>query len=382
MNRISVGHGLYHDGIAWWIRPSINGSRMWRKLASLNERDALVEMATLISDHARSMQGLCRSPWAPKVPITFASAAEAYIAVQCPDRRGRTQPESENPSILRRIMQWWGHRNPQEITLQTATEYGATRRETPRAADVELSVVSCVLRHALGRSPLDGRARQQNSRDVRHSREVMPADGDELHTLARALLARRSSQGIGWQLLFQALTGCRTNELLALRMQPGPKGPGWIEGRYLYVRRSKGGLFPYVELHPALSECIAAHRQWHAETCPNSPYWLPGADGVLPLNRVALTHALSRVSGPKRTAHGLRAFFVTVCRSRGEPDSQVAARIGDASDCLIARVYGNLPEVWAGGEPLSWLPKTGEPAWTAWRPAENVVQFNAAVGSS
>lgn len=375
MKRHATANGIYRDDAGgFWIRPTINGARTWRKLASQNQADAVVEAAAVVADHHRAKLGLARDPFSGDA-TTFRAVAEAYVEAGCPDRAGRPRAElarRREEIHIHRLMPIFGNLPPAGITQVHARIYGDSRASTPRAADVELATASNVLNWAIqtGRAttnPLRGRTRIQQAGDVRHARDVMPASGDEIHAMARELFASPRSASIGWQLILQAMTGCRTQELLALRMDAPPKTAGAVEGRYLYVRRAKGGRFPFVELHPALTRAIEAHHAWVLSECPETRFWFPGSDGVFPLNRVALTMALNRVCAklglPKRTAHGLRAFYVTVHRSRGEQDAQVAARIGDATAALISSTYGNLPEVWAGGEPLDWMPKDGVPAW-------------------
>lgn len=350
--RKSIEGGIHrdHEG-RFWIRPTLNGKRTWRILASLTLSDARAEAAALLSDHARSKLGLTRDPFSPAPPTV--SAAAATVARALPPR----------------ILSAFGSLSLSAVTPAAAQSYGATREAT-RAADIELSALSALLSESVRRgwirqNPLLGRARFHST--IRHSREVMPADGDELHRLAAALLAVPQSRAIGWQLLFSALTGCRTGEVLALRMDARSRGdPGWIEGRYLYVRRTKGGVFPYVELTAELRACIEAHRVWHAQEGGGSRWWFPGADRFRPLERHALTAALRRVSERKVTAHGCRAYFATVWRSRGKSDEQIAAMIGDRTVALIQTTYGSLPESWAGGKELGWMPENGEVAWGRW----------------
>lgn len=395
MKRHATANGIYRDDEGgFWIRPTVNGARTWKKLASQNQSDAMVEGAAIVSDHHRAKLGLARDPFAAGDATTFRAVAEAYVEAGCPDRSGKPKAElarRREEQHIRRLLPIFGNLPPGGITQAHARIYGDTRAGAPRAADIELATASNVLSWAIqtGRAvtnPLRGRARIQRSEDVRHAREVMPASGDEIHAMARVLFAHPASESTGWQLILQAMTGCRTQEILGLRMDAPAKTAGAVEGRYLYVRRAKGGRFPYVELHPALARAIEAHHQWVRDRFPESRYWFPGADGVFPLGRVALTMALNRVCAklglPKRTAHGLRAFYVTVHRSRGEGDAQVAARIGDATAGLISSTYGNLPEVWSGGEPLDWMPKDGVPAWANPGDSGEILQFPGSVERS
>jgi hypothetical protein len=60
----------------------------------------------------------------------------------------------------------------------------------------------------------------------------------------------------------------------------------------------------------------------------------------------------------------MRSFFVTVRRSQGIADGQIAAEIGDSSGAaIIASTYGSIPPNWQGGTVLTWLPENSPPAW-------------------
>ena len=115
-----------------------------------------------------------------------------------------------------------------------------------------------------------GRARHHNSADSMHCKDLAPADADELHRIAGKLFSDPRSEALGWQALFEALTGLRTNEALSLRMDARPDEPGGLteDGRSLCVRRSKrvGKDNPYIEVHAGLKDLPAAHRAWHACT--------------------------------------------------------------------------------------------------------------------
>jgi len=310
-------------------------------------------------------------------PTRWSSLADAYLSAGCPGRNGMPKsPTAASMDRIRieRLRPTFGRSKLANIGLLSAITYGRSQTERPRAAEQELDTLSATLSFAalhgwIPVNPIVRRPKLQNAADVRHCREVMPVDGDELHRLASEMFSDVASEATGWQMLFEALTGCRTSEMLSFRMDAKSKQePGYIEGRFLYVRRSKAGRFPFVTLHPALVTAIEWHRKWHAATYGDaSPWWFPGRDLARPLNRVSLTHRLAaickRLGLGHRTSHGMRAFFVTVMRSRGTSNEQVAAMIGDRTSSLIETTYGALPEVWSGGEPMDWMPREGAPAW-------------------
>jgi hypothetical protein len=69
----------------------------------------------------------------------------------------------------------------------------------------------------------------------------------------------------------------------------------------------------------------------------------------------------------------LRAYYVTVRRSQGVGDGQIADEIGDSSGAAtVVQSYGGIPPNWRGAAGLTWMPK-GEPAWKALKMPENVI---------
>lgn len=347
--KVLVSPGLYRCEASgtYFTRPQVDGRRTWRRT---------------------------RIPAKPSLVSTMRELIAAYRAAGTPTARGRSRKSADMEGRnLTKLEPYFGDCDPQSVTQIDVMEYGRSRAAVPRAADSELQTLSNAFNWGLqnglvSANPIRNRVRVQDPSEVVHSREVMPASGDELHRIAAELFSRPLSQSVAWQMIFEAFTGCRTNEVLGLRMDAkGKMDPGYVEGDYLYVRRSKSGQFPYVPIHGALRTALEWHRQWHAYTYPSSPWYFPGRDLVRPLGRTALTIRLSsvcrRLKLPHRTSHGMRAFFVSVMRSRGTSDEQVAALIGDRTVSLIQSTYGTLPEVWAGGEPLDFMPRHAAPAW-------------------
>jgi integrase len=189
-------------------------------------------------------------------------------------------------------------------------------------------------------------------------------------SLARALADDPRGEVLAWQLIFSALTGCRTSEILRLRTDAAPRKPGFIEGDWLWIERSKNGVNPFVVIHPDLRAAIAGHRQWLAAKSPQGQgaWWFPSPrkPGAA-VEATSLIQAMTRIVGAlgldKRTPHGLRAYFVTVRRSQGISDGQIAAEIGDKTTSLISTTYGQVPPGWKGGPDLTWQPTDGNPAF-------------------
>lgn len=326
---------------------------------------------------------MARNPYASG--DTIGQILDAYEKAGFPNRyrSARTdrdrEGEKRNAERLRRIL---GPTQASQFSAMVCDRFADLRRrelaeagrEGSRTVDVELQTLSNAFNYAVRAgialtNPVRlSRPRYRRTSEARHARDCMPTSGTELHRLAFALADDSRGEVLAWQALFLALTGCRTSEILELRIDASSGQPGCIEGDWLWVKRRKRGVNPYVLLTPELRECIAAHRAWLERKHPGSPFWFPGVrEGVLVVEPTSLVKALQRVSKAlglgDRTGHGLRAFYVTVRRAAGASDGQVAAEIGDTSVALISTTYGQVPPNWRGGPELSWRPLEGKAFW-------------------
>jgi hypothetical protein len=222
-------------------------------------------------------------------------------------------------------------------------------------------------------------------KDVHHCREYMPADVDTLHAAARILMLNPMSTVLGYQALVEALAGLRTIEALRLRMDAQPNEPGWItpDAKSLYVRRAKGQelVSPFVAINEGLRDALDALQRWRQQEFPNSVWYFPSPlDPNAPVNKDSLAQALRRIRPQlplKIIPQGLRAFFVTVRRSHGILDSQIAWEIGHTSGGkTLSAVYGGVPPSWLDGDgpKMSWVPK-GPPAWSVVPVPTNIIPF-------
>jgi len=270
-----------------------------------------------------------------------------------------------------------------------------TRGDGHRTTDLELNTLNNAMRWAVRKrmletNPTASRERYQSSKDVKHCRDYAPSDMEECHVVAGVLMSARPSETLGWQYLFEGLTGLRTEEILNLRMDARPDEPGGVmkDGGSLCVRRSKksGRDNPYIEVHAGLKLALKAHKAWHRKRYPSSPWYFPGFEKPLegPVDKSALTKALGRlfancarnkkISDPKKrlpelkkkfTSHGARAFYVFVRRSQGATDAQIAYEINHVGGvATLEKVYGIAPPHWRNSKAaaISWIPK-GSPAW-------------------
>jgi integrase len=392
---IRVGDGIYQRGTSYYERPKIHGRRTWRKLDGHTLKVARESLAHRKADVVRSKVGLARDPYAPisgtvgEMLTAFSERADGPVGLQAKKERSR----------IKLLRPFWERIRSEKINPQVdCRRYFTHRIETTkrkthcgRAVDLELNTLSAALTHAvnagaLAANPISNRPRFRR-KVVNHCRDFAPLTGDELHKLAAELFSDWRSQPLGWQLLVGAMTGCRTSEVVRLRWDgTSRRDPGFIEGDHMWVARSKNGVNPFVQIHPALADALKAMRSWRAarKNQRSSP-WLfsssrrPGK----PVEITSLTKALraisERVVGHLVTSHGLRSFFVTVRRSQGIPDAQIAAEIGDKSGAsIIVSTYGAIPPNWSGAAQIDWMPAEGKPAWTCFDLPGNVISLENA----
>jgi integrase len=223
---------------------------------------------------------------------------------------------------------------------------------------------------------------------IKTSRTRAPHSADDIHQVAGDLLGKVAYEAAGWLSLFATFTGCRTSELLRLRLDAKRLGPeryeaGYVEkcdgdeprlSRYfLHLgKRSKKGINPQVVIGPEFQAMLAAFQNWHQQRWPECPWYFPNERGTAALDRFTARRQIARAASHLGlhhiTPHGYRSFYQTKRRSDGINDQQIAFEIGDKTVALVNNNYAKAPETWTGGQVISWLPKTGQPAWQGWLP--------------
>jgi len=382
-NWIRVADGIYRRSSGTlYERPIINHRPTWRSLGTKNLKLAREEL------RKRRIKGEASYIPTPTV-VTTGQVIRCYEQDGYSDRHrekrtGRTlTKEKKNCETL---LKFWQHISVDAVTLAACDRYHEWRKKNimkgyagNRTVDMELTTLSNAFlwacRKELVRSnPMSVyRPRYCSDKTIRHCREFMPNDADELHRIAELMFASLRSDTLGWQLLIEAATGLRTVEALKLRTDAQPYQPGWItpDGKSLYVWRAKNqqAVNPFVLIHEGLAAILKAHKRWKDERFPDSPWYFPSYKN--PDNCVdncALCHSLRQkreTLGRKITSHGLRAFYVTNRRSHGIPDVQIAWEIGHTSGGqTLAAVYGGAPPHWLAGDgpKMAWLP-ADKPAW-------------------
>lgn len=363
------------DGV-YFARLLLRGRRTWRRLKAIKLRAAIAEVAN--------------TKW--EAPAgTLAELADLYTAARCPNRklepREETFTQAETARVTR-LKAFFGRLPAASIRLADLPRYKDWRiRQIKKAVggertvDLDLVTLSNILSYGVATGQLEfnyisrGRPCYRRAADIRHSRAVAPASAEIIHRLALHFFDTQRSEVFGWQALFAAFTGCRTSELLRLRLDADAPGePGHVAGNILFLgQRSKHGIDPWVNIFPEFAAMLTAHRRWHAELYPESPWYFPGRYPGQPVDRHAFGHALRRACAalglPHVTPHGFRSFYVTKRRSDGLTDTQIAGEIGDKTVALMQRTYGARPANWTGGKVLTWLPSDSLPAWQKWLPS-------------
>lgn len=378
LNPARVAENLYRDERGFLARVYIRGVRKWRRLKARTKREAQKELNAKVSQAEQAKLGLAKDPWSSDT-LTIGELVEDFKKAGMPkrDRQPRSPANARKAEqFLEKLTPFWKAKNPEAIEIRDLERYHDRRRKEVkegcdggRTVDVELTLLSCVLNYAhrtgrIAANPIrHDRPRFEVRADVKQSRSRMPSSANELHNTAHELFHSKHGVPLGFQLIFEAFTGCRTSEALALRWDAEPEQPGYIDGDHLWLHRSKGGVNPFAQIHEPLKELLQVMRAWHLERTPDCPYFIAGRDKLGPMAPHSLTHALKRLPG-SYTSHGMRAYYVTVRRSQGIGDAQIAAEIGDKSGAsIIVSTYGSVPPNWQGRKGLGWLPAKGKPAW-------------------
>ena len=380
MKRTAIGAGAYRDESGgYWARPWINRRRTWRRLKATTERKAItVANGTNWSEPTEN----------------FAALANLYTEASCPNKRLEPRPESfttDETARAKHLIGFFGRYPTEEIRLPLIPSYKAWRIKNikrgtgERAVDKDLNTLSNILNYgvAMGLITVNhvsrGRPRYRRAAMVKHCRESAPASAEIIHQLGESLLDVVAQEVLAWQLLFTCFTGCRTSEVLRLRLDAaGADDAGFVQfsqkdpvqGFLFLGRRSKGGINPWAMIGPEFDKMLEAFHRWHAARYPKSPWYFPSYSGETALNRFALGRALrsacTQLNLPRITPHGLRSFYVTKRRSDGVSDTVIAGEIGDQTVLLMQTTYGSRPPNWTGGNPIGWVPMDKSPCWLRW----------------
>lgn len=407
---------------AWYLRvPAGHPSgKTWHSLESSNLKTATTNARTFLGawtgdsvDHRAAQAALAGRSRRP-----LSTIVSEYIAAGCPqrDRMPRTgRALAEERRVLGLALEWWGDRDPRSIRptdfeayAQQRTSRSKVDTEAPRpalrAAELELNALSNACAYAVrcGRleaNPFAERPALRAPSQVEHCSAHQPADDDELHRIMDHLFADPRTVVSAARLAVEAMTGLRTSEAIGLRWDARDLGAAGAQPGYmatlatrpepiLYVARAKRGLNPAVPMSAPLQEFVRVWRSYATEHWPGNPWWFPAGQPGRPtpasLERHAEPDQLSRDLGaaaaalqlPRRTSHGLRAYYVSVRRSQGIADAQIGDELGhNSGPALVRSTYGEAAAVFGRGH-LDWLPTGRPPAWSVLSsPAADVIPF-------
>jgi integrase len=416
-----LGDGLYWKqgalGRVYYERIQRGGKDQFKQVPAKDIDEARAVRVHRNIQYKQYIEGIpgASDPYAePKVKAskaTMIQVFDAYIKADCPQmdwkpRKGKALADEKRNVRFLRVWRGWNEQAVEEVRTSTLKGYAKWRKanskrmKNGRRVDMEIQTLKAALHNAATDdlikvnplATLDLGTFQTG--EVAHCKFRRPENAEQLHALARWMFERKSgtrSDILGFQCLFEALTGVRTSEALRCRWDAKYGEPGFIDGEYMHLARSKQGVNPWVKIHPALKQLLDVMKLWRStnERYKDSPWFFPSP--VDPMKKAigstALVHALSDAAaevcpGLKLTSHGLRSYYVTARRSDFEPgktmppsDAEIAAEIGDVSGAsIIIQVYGALPPNWSKSTEgkITWLPskadakgKVMEPAWTA-----------------
>jgi integrase len=398
-----LGPHLYlkHNG-KFFYSFTINGEKRQRRaLDAITKAFAHKEGRKKQADHDAFRNGLTASdPFAEKAVVTLITVGSLYAKWEgCGyPSFGKLTPLTTDQreqyiSTISKAIEFFKDYEVEKLGPKDLIDFfqwrtaGCKAGVNHRATDTALAKLSSLLSWArelefIEVNPILQKRKFQDSDDVKHCTEFMPQSDEELHELCGWFIkkerkkfcpmpAHRARQVIGWRLLFEAYTGCRTSEITGLRFDAKEGEPGHVNWplRYLSITRAKAGKFPYVVLdqvegNTALVDLIAAHRAWHREAYGGQTQWYFPDRSLAQIHpksshiSTALQEACKALGLPRRTSHGMRAFYVATLRSLGLDDTEVAIRLGHRSGVqLVEATYGEAKPNWRGSKLQDWLPE-------------------------
>lgn len=391
---------LYKRGSIYYYLQRVNGKQRWISLKTSDSKQARKLADELNARFVLAGAGLGRQPKLNVKMQSIKAVLDFYAESGCPktngvkrDGRQLVMEKGWTANLSRHL----GHFRPDSLDPSDWQTYTQRRKEElkgkgDRTIDVEYRVLVSAYRWArrnprrtgVTGPPLpEAPAKLNRPETVAHCRDFQPANADELHKIAAHLLAipgdgKLTSTVNGWLLLIASMIGQRLSEVLRLRHDATTSSePGFDDGKHLWLYRSKThkGTAPFIEIGPELRECLDAHREWKEAMHPLNPWFFPSpVKAGAPINSTSFQHALAKATKdlglPKRTAHGLRSYYVNVLRSEGLPDHEIALRIGQKSGGkLIVDVYGERLPI-----KLGWKP-SGKVAWERWKPNNQILRM-------
>ena len=229
-----------------------------------------------------------------KGPVLIAVILDAYEKAGYPDHQGNPKKTgdhltSELASIVA-LRGFWDGKEVGALTQNNWDDYRDWRRincsrkgsSCNRATDLDKNYLSnackwAIRKEKLADNPMSKIGKFSSYLKAKHCKAYSPQKAEELHAAVRAVFNSPKSEALGWQALFEAASGCRTAEILQLRLDAQADEPGYILDDNICVRRCKnvGRENPFVNLTPEFKVIISAHKIWHDRYYPNNPWYFP-----------------------------------------------------------------------------------------------------------
>ena len=401
-DKVPGERGLYlHNGV-YYVRLRENGSDTHISLKCTKKAAAIKARDEFWADRRAVKLGLIQpaapAPATPPVPtVTIRAILTRYLEDGNPDKRGNKRKAGDHlrqeKASLQLLDAYFGEDAWDSLTQNRLDEYHDHRvaqvnpdenedqwKQGHRCVDLELNTLSNALTWAVRKelikyNPIFSRIKYHQPSKARHAKDVCPQSPEELHDIFKVVFTSKRGESLAWQGLYEAMTGQRTSEAIALRMDAGPDEPGYIQGESIRVRRAEKAdrENPHCHIHPALKKFLKAHKVWHKKRYPKSRWFFPGRDREADQSVCgdSLTRLLAKLFEEgkikrKITGHGMRGHYVLHQRSWGIPDSQIAWEINQIGGVgTLQQSYGGVHPHWIDGKgpKLLWLPRKGKPAW-------------------
>lgn len=343
-----------------YVRVNYKGHRKTRVFNSAKaaENYATTVEALLKLGKVEDVFSVHAPPPEPSPAVTFAQAAERWLAVDGADLKAGTL-DTYGDALRKHLLPAFGPHPLEAITAaDMETWWAALRRQGYSHA--HLTTIRAVLAGIFRRAVASGLL-QRNPADAiagrlgREDREVRQVEWLTEPELQRLLMeAERRELRAYPLLLILASTGVRIGEALGFQV-----GDVNLAQSKLYVRRAvrkgrvgspKSGKPRTVDVPPVT---VAVLRGWldvvraEAAVRGEEPLWLFPSSSGLPqddgLARQALQRALLAAGIRRRVRlHDLRHTYSSLALQRGVPLLTVSRQLGHAGIAVTADVYGHL----------------------------------------
>ena len=338
-----------------------------------------------------------QEPLNPNGPPLIEAVLDEYAKAGYPDGKGNPKTPGDHLTgelaSLVALHSYWDGKDATKLTQNNWDKYKDWRKanakrgaECKRQVDLDRNCLSNAIKWAIRKevmkdNPMQNIGRFHSYLKAVHCKQYSPQSAEELHDALKVVFANGKSEALAWSALFEAATGCRTDEIIKLRMDASPGEPGSVMGDFMKVRRAKqaGRENEFVHLTPEFKIIIAAHKVWHDKYYANHPYFFPNLrkapNGKVPCPNVtpgALTKCLDHLFDRgllkrKYTSHAMRAYYVLCRRSWGIADMIICAEINQIGGTKTLEIsYGTVPPEWllGNGPKITVLPT--DPARYAW----------------